>query len=123
MPSRNQIKIVINEDSPTVRRGQVNGPRQFVRRQGDSESLLRTHRLGADMRPRQQEILVGLKEVFVAGPVFFIPPQFLFDPVNAKFPPGTPTLANPFSGFILTGAGAAGINIIDNTMQTPWSSR
>jgi outer membrane receptor protein involved in Fe transport len=52
-----------------------------------------------------------------AGPVFFIPPQFLFDPVNGTFPPGAPTLANPFSGFILTGAGAAGINIIDNTMQ------
>jgi outer membrane receptor protein involved in Fe transport len=54
-----------------------------------------------------------------AGPVFFIPPQFLFDPVNGKFPPGAPTLANPFSGFILTGAGAAGINIIDNAMQNP----
>jgi outer membrane receptor protein involved in Fe transport len=54
-----------------------------------------------------------------AGPVFFIPPQFLFDPVNGRFPPGAPTLASPFSGFILTGAGAAGINIIDNTMQNP----
>jgi outer membrane receptor protein involved in Fe transport len=54
-----------------------------------------------------------------AGPVFFIPPQFLFDPVNGRFPPGTPTVANPFTGFILTGAGAAGINIIDNTMQNP----
>jgi hypothetical protein len=54
-----------------------------------------------------------------AGPLFFIPPQFLFDPVNGRFPPGAPTLANPFSGFILTGAGAAGINIIDNTMQNP----
>jgi outer membrane receptor protein involved in Fe transport len=54
-----------------------------------------------------------------AGNVFFIPPQFLFDPVNGKFPPGSPTLANPFSGFILTGAGAAGINIIDNTLQNP----
>ncbi|MCU1268578.1 MAG: Outer rane cobalamin receptor protein [Acidobacteria bacterium] len=54
-----------------------------------------------------------------AGPVFFIPPQFLFDPVNGRFPPGAPTLANPFSGFILTGAGAAGINIIDNNMQNP----
>lgn len=54
-----------------------------------------------------------------AGPVFFIPPQFLFDPVNGQFPPGAPTLADPFSGFILTGAGAAGINIIDNTMQNP----
>jgi hypothetical protein len=54
-----------------------------------------------------------------AGPLFFIPPQFLFDPVNGRFPPGAPTLANPFSGFILPGAGAGGINIIDNTMQNP----
>jgi outer membrane receptor protein involved in Fe transport len=54
-----------------------------------------------------------------AGPLFFIPPPFLFDPVNGTFPPGAPTLASPFSGFILTGAGAAGINIIDNTLQNP----
>jgi hypothetical protein len=54
-----------------------------------------------------------------AGNVFFIPPPFLFDPVNGTFPPGAPTLANPFTGFILTGAGAAGINIIDNTLQNP----
>jgi outer membrane receptor protein involved in Fe transport len=54
-----------------------------------------------------------------AGPVFFIPPQFLFDPVNGTFPPGAPTLANPFTGFILPGEGAGGINIIDNSMQNP----
>jgi hypothetical protein len=54
-----------------------------------------------------------------AGNVFFIPPPFLFDPVNGTFPPPAPTLANPFTGFILTGAGASGINIIDNTMQNP----
>ncbi len=54
-----------------------------------------------------------------AGNVFFIPPQFLFDPVNGKFPPPAPTLANPFTGFILPGAGAGGINIIDNGMQNP----
>src|SRR6266540_345068 len=54
-----------------------------------------------------------------AGPVFFIAPQSLFDPINGKFPPGAPTLVNPFSGFILTGAGAAGINIIDNSVQNP----
>jgi hypothetical protein len=54
-----------------------------------------------------------------AGNVFFIPPPFLFDPVNGKFPPGAPTLASPFTGFILPGAGAGGINIIDNTMQNP----
>ena len=54
-----------------------------------------------------------------AGNLFFIPPQFLFDPVNGRFPPGAPTLANPFTGFILPGAGAGGINIIDNSMQNP----
>jgi hypothetical protein len=54
-----------------------------------------------------------------AGNVFFIPPQFLFDPANGKFPPGAPTLANPFSGFLLPGAGAGGINIIDNRLQNP----
>lgn len=54
-----------------------------------------------------------------AGNLFFLDPQFLFDPVKGKFPPGAPTLANPFTGFILPGAGAGGINIIDNSMQNP----
>lgn len=54
-----------------------------------------------------------------AGNLFFIPPEFLFDPVNGTFPPPAPTLANPFTGFILPGAGAGGINIIDNEMQNP----
>ncbi|HKZ78395.1 MAG TPA: TonB-dependent receptor [Pyrinomonadaceae bacterium] len=54
-----------------------------------------------------------------AGNLFFIPPEFLFDPVNGTFPPPAPTLANPFAGFILPGAGAGGINIIDNEMQNP----
>src|SRR6185295_15155133 len=54
-----------------------------------------------------------------AGNLFFIPPQFLFDPVNGVFPPGAPTVANPFTGFLLPGAGAGGINIIDNDMQNP----
>jgi len=54
-----------------------------------------------------------------AGNVFFIPPQFLFDPVNGVFPPPAPTLANPFTGFVLPGAGAGGINIIDNDLQNP----
>jgi hypothetical protein len=54
-----------------------------------------------------------------AGNVFFIPPQFLFDPVNGVFPPGAPTLADPFTGFVLPGAGAGGINIIDNNLQNP----
>jgi hypothetical protein len=54
-----------------------------------------------------------------AGNLFFIPPQFLFDPFNGRFPPPAPTLGNPFSGFILPGAGAGGINIIDNGLQNP----
>ena len=54
-----------------------------------------------------------------AGNLFFIPPPFLFDPINGKFPPPAPTLANPFTGFLLPGAGAGGINIIDNDMQNP----
>lgn len=54
-----------------------------------------------------------------AGNVFFIPPPFLFDPVNGTFPPPAPTLANPFTGFVLPGAGAGGINIIDNDLQNP----
>ena len=40
------------------------------------------------------------------------------DPTG-HFVPGAPTLANPFSGFIIPGAGAGGINIIDNKMQNP----
>ena len=54
-----------------------------------------------------------------AGNLFFIPPQFLFDPVNGVLPPVAPTLANPFTGFVLPGAGAGGINIIDNSLQNP----
>ena len=54
-----------------------------------------------------------------AGNLFFIPPPFLFDPVNGVFPPGAPTVANPFTGFVLPGAGAGGINIIDNDLQNP----
>ena len=54
-----------------------------------------------------------------AGNLFFIPPPLLFDPVNGVFPPGAPTLANPFTGFVLPGAGAGGINIIDNALQNP----
>jgi hypothetical protein len=55
----------------------------------------------------------ALPIVVRAGSVFFV------DPVSGRFAPGAPTLANPFSGFPLIGAGAAGINIIDNTMQNP----
>lgn len=54
-----------------------------------------------------------------AGNIFFIPPPCLFNPACGQFPPPAPTLDNPFTGFILPGAGAAGINIIDNSLQNP----
>jgi outer membrane receptor protein involved in Fe transport len=38
---------------------------------------------------------------------------------NGDFLPGAPTFSNPFSGFILPGAGASGINIIDTDLQNP----
>jgi hypothetical protein len=48
-----------------------------------------------------------------AGNVFFL------DPETGTVPPFAPTFANPFTGFILPGAGASGINIIDNTLENP----
>jgi outer membrane receptor protein involved in Fe transport len=54
-----------------------------------------------------------------AGNVFFIPPPCLFNPACGQFPPPAPTLASPFTGFVLPGAGAGGINIIDNGLQNP----
>jgi outer membrane receptor protein involved in Fe transport len=48
-----------------------------------------------------------------AGNVFFL------DPATGQFPPFAPTISNPFTGFILPGAGASGINIIDNDLQNP----
>ncbi len=45
--------------------------------------------------------------------------QPIFLNPNGTFAPGAPTFANPFSGFILPGAGASGINIIDNDLQNP----
>jgi hypothetical protein len=44
--------------------------------------------------------------------------QFL-DPATGRLPPFAPTLSNPFTGFILPGAGASGINIIDSHLQSP----
>lgn len=43
----------------------------------------------------------------------------VFLDMTGHFGPGAPTLANPFSGFVFPGAGAGGINIIDNDMQNP----
>src|SRR5690606_6717665 len=48
-----------------------------------------------------------------AGNVFFI------DPDTGMVPPVAPSLANPFTGFILPGEGASGINIIDPRLQNP----
>ena len=48
-----------------------------------------------------------------AGNIFFL------DPATGQFPPFAPSTANPFTGFILPGAGASGINIIDNRLQNP----
>jgi len=48
-----------------------------------------------------------------AGNTFFI------DPATGLVPPFAPSLSNPFTGFILPGAGAGGINIIDSHMQNP----
>lgn len=38
---------------------------------------------------------------------------------NGHFLPFAPRLENPFIGFVLPGAGASGINIIDNDLQNP----
>jgi hypothetical protein len=48
-----------------------------------------------------------------AGNVFFL------DPASGRVAPGAPSLSNPFTGFILPGAGASGINIIDPRLQNP----
>jgi hypothetical protein len=48
-----------------------------------------------------------------AGNVFFL------DPATGRVPPFAPSLSNPFTGFILPGAGASGINIIDPHLQNP----
>jgi hypothetical protein len=48
-----------------------------------------------------------------AGNVFFV------DPATGQIPPFAPSRSNPFTGFILPGAGASGINIIDPRLQNP----
>jgi hypothetical protein len=48
-----------------------------------------------------------------AGNVLFL------DPASGRFPPFAPTVSNPFTGFVLPGAGASGINIIDPRLQAP----
>ncbi|MGE3958500.1 MAG: TonB-dependent receptor [Vicinamibacterales bacterium] len=41
------------------------------------------------------------------------------DPATGRIPAFAPTLSNPFTGFVLPGAGASGINIIDARLQNP----
>jgi hypothetical protein len=41
------------------------------------------------------------------------------DPASGRVPPFAPALSSPFTGFILPGAGASGINIIDPELQNP----
>jgi Carboxypeptidase regulatory-like domain len=48
-----------------------------------------------------------------AGNLFFV------DPATGRIPPFAPTVSNPFTGFVLPGAGASGINIIDPQLQNP----
>jgi hypothetical protein len=48
-----------------------------------------------------------------AGNVFFL------DPNTGRLPPFAPTVSNPFTGFVLPGAGASGINVIDPHLQNP----
>jgi len=48
-----------------------------------------------------------------AGNVFFL------DPDTGLLPPFAPTISNPFTGFVLPGAGASGINIIDPHLRNP----
>ncbi|MBV9959744.1 MAG: TonB-dependent receptor [Acidobacteria bacterium] len=67
---------------------------------------------GLDGRALAVEVRAGNALRDPAGvPVFLNP--------DGTFRPGAPTLLNPFSGFILPGAGASGINIIDNDVQNP----
>ena len=48
-----------------------------------------------------------------AGNLFFLDPQ------TGRLPAFAPTVSNPFTGFVLPGAGASGINIIDPHLQHP----
>lgn len=42
---------------------------------------------------------------------------------NGRFLPFAPRFSSPFTGFILPGAGASGINIIDNDLQNPMTQQ
>jgi outer membrane receptor protein involved in Fe transport len=69
---------------------------------------------GLDGRALAIEVRAGnaLTDRATSAPIFI-------DPATGRFRPGAPTLSSPFTGFILPGAGASGINIIDNNLQNP----
>jgi hypothetical protein len=68
---------------------------------------------GLDGRALAIEVRAGNALSDPSGAPIFI------DPATGRFRPFAPTLANPFTGFILLGAGASGINLIDNGLQNP----
>jgi hypothetical protein len=68
---------------------------------------------GLDGRALAIEVRAGNALSDPTGAPIFI------NPATGRFQPFAPTFANPFTGFILPGAGASGINIIDNDLQNP----
>lgn len=68
---------------------------------------------GLDGRALAVEVRAGNALTDPTGAPIFI------NPATGRFQPFAPTLSNPFTGFILPGAGASGINIIDNNLQNP----
>ncbi|MGH9766290.1 MAG: TonB-dependent receptor [Blastocatellia bacterium] len=68
---------------------------------------------GLDGRALAIEVRAGNALTDPTGAPIFI------DPATGKFRSFAPALSNPFTGFILPGAGASGINIIDNSLQNP----
>jgi len=68
---------------------------------------------GLDGRALAIEVRAGNALTDPTGAPIFI------NPATGKFQPFAPTFSNPFTGFILPGAGASGINIIDNHLQNP----
>jgi hypothetical protein len=68
---------------------------------------------GLDGRALAIEVRAGNALTDPTGAPIFI------NPGTGRFRPFAPTLGNPFTGFILPGAGASGINIIDNNLQNP----
>jgi hypothetical protein len=70
---------------------------------------------GEDGRALAIDVHAGnvLSDPSTGIPIFLAPDGTFADPAH------TPTLLNPFSAFIIPGAGAGGIYIIDNKMQNP----